>query len=119
MAEGVDTSSYLKPAALPAQKSLLDQIGQFQQLDSNKQTIEKQKLDLVNQRFKELAKGFVGLIADKDLNADKVKNYVDNQVKLGYIPPEMAQVTISQLPANGDANVIRKHLEQNYNLKLP
>lgn len=112
MAEGVDTSSYLKPAALPAQKSLLDQVGQFQQLDSNKQTIEKQKLDLVNQRFKELAKGFVGLIADKDLNADKVKNYVDNQVKLGYIPPEMAQVTISQLPANGDANVIRKHLEQ-------
>lgn len=112
MAEGVDTSSYLKPAALPAQKSLLDQVGQFQQLDSNKQTIEKQKLDLVNQRFKELAKGFTGLIADKDLNADKVKSYVDNQVKLGYIPPEMAQVTISQLPANGDANTIRKHLEQ-------
>lgn len=112
MAEGVDTSSYLKPAALPQQKSLLDQVGQFQQLESGKNVIEKQKLDLVNQRFTELSKGFVNLIADKDLNADKVKSYVDNQVKLGYIPPEMAQVTISQLPANGDANTIRKHLEQ-------
>lgn len=113
MAEGVDTSSYLKPAALPAQKSLLDQVGQFQQLDSNKQTIEKQKLDLVNQRFKELSKGFVGLIADKDLNEDKIRKYVTDQVKLGYIPPEMAAQTISQLPLNADANTLRKHLEMN------
>lgn len=111
MAE-VDTSSYLRPAALPQQKSLLDQVGQFQQLESGQQTIEKQKLDLVNTRFKELAKGFVGLIADKDLTTDKVKSYVDNQVKLGYIPPEMAQVTISQLPANADSATLKKHLEQ-------
>lgn len=108
----VDTSSYLKPAALPQQKSLLDQVGQFQQLESIRNVIEKQKLDLVNQRFKELSKGFVGLIADKDLTADKVKSYVDNQVKLGYIPPEMAQVTISQLPANADSATLKKHLEQ-------
>lgn len=110
MAE-INTDSYLKPAALPQQKSLLDQVGQFQQLESGQQTIEKQKLDLVNQRFKELSKGFVGLIADKDLNEDKVRNYVTSQVKLGYIPPEMAAQTISQLPPNADANTLRKHLE--------
>lgn len=112
MAE-VDTSSYLKPAALPQQKSLLDQVGQFQQLESNRNVIEKQKLDLVNQRFKELSKGFVGLIADKDLNEDKIRKYVTDQVKLGYIPPEMAAQTISQLPLNADANTLRKHLEMN------
>lgn len=112
MAE-VDTSSYVKPAALPQQKSLLDQVGQFQQLESNRNVIEKQKLDLVNQRFKELSKGFVGLIADKDLNEDKIRKYVTDQVKLGYIPPEMAAQTISQLPLNADANTLRKHLEMN------
>lgn len=112
MAE-VDVSTYQKPAALPQQKSLLDQVGQFQQLESGKNIIEKQKLDLVNQRFKELSKGFVGLIADKDLNEDKVRNYITDQVKLGYIPPEMAAQTISQLPLNADANTLRKHLEMN------
>jgi len=102
MAE-INTDSYLKPAALPQQKSLLDQVGQFQQLEAGKNVIEKQKLDLVNQRFKELSKGFVGLIADKDLNEDKVRNYITDQVKLGYIPAEMAAHTISQLPPNADA----------------
>jgi len=109
MAE-VDTSSYPKPAALPAQRSLLDQVGQFQQLESGKNTIEKQKLDLVNQRFSEMAKGFTGLIADKDLNEDKVRQYVTNQVKLGYVPADMAAKTISQLPPNADANTLRQHL---------
>ena len=108
-----DTSSYLKPAPLPAQKSLLDQVQQYQAIDSGYNTIEKQKLDLVNQRFKELSKGFVGLIADKDLNEDKIRKYVTDQVKLGYIPPEMAAQTISQLPLNADANTLRKHLEMN------
>lgn len=112
MAE-INTDSYLKPAALPQQKSLLDQVGQFQQLEAGKNVIEKQKLDLVNQRFKELSKGFVGLIADKDLNEDKIRKYVTDQVKLGYIPPEMAAQTISQLPLNADANTLRKHLEMN------
>ena len=112
MAE-VDVSTYQKPAALPQQKSLLDQVGQFQQLESGKNIIEKQKLDLVNQRFKELSKGFIGLIADKDLNEDKVRNYITDQVKLGYIPAEMAAHTISQLPPNADAATLRKHLELN------
>ena len=108
-----DTSSYLKPAPLPAQKSLLDQVQQYQAIDSGYNTIEKQKLDLFNQRFKELSKGFDGLIADKDLNEDKIRKYVTDQVKLGYIPPEMAAQTISQLPLNADANTLRKHLEMN------
>jgi hypothetical protein len=101
MAE-VDTSSYSKAAA-PV--NTLDQMQKYggleqqkQSIESNKLTIDKQKLDLVNQRFGEMAKGFTGLIAKPDLSEDDVRQYVQNQVKLGYVPPEMAAQTISTLP---------------------
>lgn len=106
----VDTSSYPKPPAMPAQKTLLDQVGQYQQLEAGKNHIEKQKLDLVNQRFSELSKGFTGLIADPQLTEDKVRKYIEDQVKLGYIPAEMAAQTISQLPPNADSKVLKDHL---------
>lgn len=106
----IDISSYPKPAAAPAQKSLLDQVQQYQQLEAGKNVIDKQKLDLVNQRFGEMAKGFTGLIADKDLTEDKVRNYIENQVKLGYVPAEMAAQTISQLPPKADSNTLKQHL---------
>jgi hypothetical protein len=103
MAE-VDTSSYPK-ATLPTQKSALEQAQQIgnlqqqsQQIQSGGLTIEKQKLDLVNQRFGEMAKGFSSLIADPNLNNDTFRKYVQNQVKLGYIPPEMAATTLSIAP---------------------
>jgi len=77
MAE-VNTDSYLKPAALPQQKSLLDQVGQFQQLESGKNVIEKQKLDLVNQRFKELSK-----VIDLPLESSTSKLYL-SPTKVGW-----------------------------------
>lgn len=101
MAE-IDTSSYPKAAA-PV--NALDQMQKYgnlqqqkQQIESGALTIDKQKLDLVNQRFGEMAKGFTALMAKPDLSEDDVKNYVQNQVKLGYVPPEMAAQTISTLP---------------------
>jgi hypothetical protein len=104
MAE-VDTSSYPRAAALPAQKSALDQAQQFgalqqqqQSIQSGALTIDKQKLDLVNQRFAEMSKGFVGLMAKPDLTQDDVRKYVQTQVKLGYVPPDMAATTLSELP---------------------
>lgn len=103
MAE-IDTSSYPR-ATLPTQKSALEQAQQIgnlqqqsQQIQSGGLTIEKQKLDLVNQRFGEMAKGFSSLIADPNLNNDTFRKYVQNQVKLGYIPPEMAATTLSIAP---------------------
>lgn len=104
MAE-VDTSSYPKAGALPAQKSVLDQAQQYgtlqqqqQQIQSNSLGIEKQKLDLVNQRFGEMAKGFSSLIAKPDLNLDDIRRYTNTQVKLGYVPADMAATTLSELP---------------------
>lgn len=87
-------------------------------LESQQLGIDKQKLDLVNQRFGEMAKGFTALINDPEVNPDKVSQYVTNQVKLGYIPAEMAAQTLSQLPPTQGmppqqaSQVIRKHLEQ-------
>lgn len=114
MAE-VDTSSYPR-ATLPVQKSALDQAQQMgtmqqqqQSIESGKLTIDKQKLDLVNQRFGEMAKGFTALIADKDLNNDKFRKYVQDQVKLGYINPEMASVTLSNAPQ--DPTQLRGYLQ--------
>lgn len=101
MAE-IDTSSYPKPVAPPNALDQMQKYGalqqQQQQIQSGALTIDKQKLDLVNQRFGEMAKGFTALIAKPDLNEDDVRTYVQNQVKLGYVPPEMAAQTISTLP---------------------
>lgn len=101
MAE-VDTSSYPKATAPVSLLDNVQKLGALQQqqqsIQSGALTIDKQKLDLVNQRFGEMAKGFTQLINDKDLNEDKVRSYVTNQVKLGYVPPEMAAQTISMLP---------------------
>jgi hypothetical protein len=101
MAE-VDISSYPKPSAPVPLIDQVQKLGalqqQQQQIESGGLTIEKQKLDLVNQRFGEMAKGFTSLIAKPDLNEDDVRKYVQNQVKLGYVPPEMAAQTISTLP---------------------
>jgi hypothetical protein len=101
MAE-VDTSSYPKPTD---PKPLLDQVQQLGSIQQQKQsiesgalTIDKQKLDLINQRFGEMAKGFTQLINKPDLKEDDVRNYVTNQVKLGYVPAEMAAQTINSLP---------------------
>lgn len=105
MAE-VDTSSYPR-ASLPVQKSALDQVQQLgtmqqqqQQIQSGGLTIEKQKLDLVNQRFGEMAKGFTALLADPSLDSNKFRKYVQDQVKLGYVPPEMAATTLSNAPTD-------------------
>src|SRR5437899_4097095 len=97
MADGlaIDTSSYPKPVAPP---NALDTLGKVTAIQQGQLGIEKQKLDLVNQRFGEMAKGFTALINQPDLNEDNVRRYVTNQVKLGYITPDMAAQTISQLP---------------------
>jgi hypothetical protein len=121
MAE-IDTSSYPKPQA---PTNLIDQVQklgglqqQKQQIESNALSIDKQKLDLVNQRFGEMSKGFTALIADPSVDEDKIRKYVQNQVKLGYVPPEMAAQTLSTLPPTQGmlpaqaSKVLKQSLEQ-------
>ena len=117
MPEGFSTDSYPK-AALPV--SPLDTVeklgriqmipGQLQQqqqsLQSNALTIDKQKLDLVNQRFGEFSKGLTALINKPDLTPDDIQKFTTTNVKLGYIPAEMGATFQTSMPApqsfNGD-----------------
>lgn len=123
MADGfsIDTSSYPKPVA-PANP--LDTVGKVidiqrgqQALQSGALGIDKQKLDLVNQRFGEVAKTMTALINQPDLDETKVRQNFQNNVKLGYMTPEMAATAISQLPPTQGlkpqeaAATLKQHLE--------
>jgi hypothetical protein len=117
----VDTSSYTKPVAPPNPLDTVSKVIGIQQGQQNLQsgalTIDKQKLDLVNQRFGEVAKGLTALATDPNVDENKVRQYFQNQVKLGYMPPEMAATAISQLPPTQGlkpqeaAAAIKQHLE--------
>lgn len=114
MAE-VDTSSYLKPSAPVNALDQAAKLGslqqQQQQIQSGALTIDKQKLDLVNQRFGELAKTFIGLMQKPDLSSNDVNQHIDNQVKIGYITPEMGAQIKTQMPADGNPEKIRAKLK--------
>lgn len=49
-----DGSSYLKPAALPAQKSLLDQVGQYQDIAAKKQQYDRGDIALSQDKLKQI-----------------------------------------------------------------
>ena len=90
-----DFSSYPKPTQ---PKSLMDNLKDINTVEQQELGIDKQKLDLVNQRFGYLAKGLTSLSADPQLNEDKIRKYATDMVKLGYIPNDMAAKFINSLP---------------------
>lgn len=103
MAE-VDTSSYPKPPALPAQRSALEvakDLGglkqQQQQIESGALTINKQKLDQTNQAlgYMTRAMGSLGPNATKE-------QYLAvgmNAVKMGLVPENMLHIYEERLKA--------------------
>ena len=106
MADGlsIDTSSYPKPQPV-APTNPLDTMGKVidiqrgqQALQSGGLTIDKQKLDLVNQRFDTMVKDFTALMGRPDLNEDQIRKRIQTDVKLGIVTPEMAGTFITQLP---------------------
>lgn len=97
MAE-IDTSSYPKPAALPAQKTFLETAGQFQQLERGHVGLQKEKLALVNQRYGILLNELNSL--GPDATPDQLRMTAQNAVKMGLIPAEMATQFIGQIPTN-------------------
>lgn len=105
----VDTSSYLKVQPQPA---LLDNVQKYQQIQSNGLGIDKQKLDLVNQRVSTMAKQFTGLANKPDLNEDDIRQQIQQDVQFGLVTPEMAATAISQIPAKATPQQLKAHLEQ-------
>lgn len=101
MAE-VDTSSYPKPVA---PKSFVEQVQGFNQLDLQERaikqadlTIEKQKLELMKQRFGELNSQLTGLLNKPDLSQEDLVQAAQRNVKLGFMPADQAAAFISTIP---------------------
>ncbi len=91
----IDTSSYPKSVAPP---NALDTLGKVQSIQSGALTIDKQKLDLINQRYEDMSRGLAGIATDPNFNEDKLRQFFTNQVKMQRMPAEMAAQTISSLP---------------------
>lgn len=100
MAE-INTDSYIKPPALPAQKSLLDQVGQYQQLESNSLTISKQKLDQVNQQFGLMNQELSGL-ADGNPTKEEAEKRLTTFAKTYGFKPEVTNHMLNELHASPD-----------------
>lgn len=105
MAE-VDTSSYLKPAALPVQKSPLDiaqQLGglqvQQQQIQQNAIGIDQNKLNLINQKYKIVSQKLMSLVNKPDLTADDIVKESQDALKEGLSSPELHAQFISEIPS--------------------
>ncbi len=97
----IDTSSYQKPAALPVQKSLLDNINQFQQTESNNLNINQQKLNQANQALGYMTRAMGSL--GPDATKEQYLAVGQNAVKMGLVPPNMLSAYTDRLAAAPDA----------------
>lgn len=97
MAE-IDTSSYPHPAALPTQKGILDQIGDYQKIQSNNLTIDKQRLDLANQHYEYLIREITSL--GPNPTKEEVVKVGQDAVKQGLVQPDMYSNWIGAMPTD-------------------
>lgn len=100
----VDTSSYLKPAQLPAAKSVLDQVKDYgaiqqqqQQIESGGLTINKQKLDLANQGLQYMTRAMGSL--GPDATKEQYLAVGKNAVRMGLVPGDMLHIYEDRLKA--------------------
>lgn len=91
MAE-VDTSSYPKPPALPAEKSLLDQVGQYQQLESQKVGIDQQKLNLINQHSELMTNDLASFANDPQATKEEVLKRMHARADAFGMPPQVRKM---------------------------
>ena len=96
MAE-ISTDSYPKPPALPAQKTLLDQVGQYQNLEHGKLAIEHSKLKLMNDRWGIINKELSTMANDPTVTPERVAERVNNLSKMGLIPPQQVGTFLSTI----------------------
>ena len=97
----IDTSSYQKPAALPVQKSLLDQVQQYQQIDSTQLAQQQSKLNQANQALGYMTRAMGSL--GPDATKEQYLAVGQNAVKMGLVPPQMLNSYVERLQAAPDA----------------
>ena len=97
MPDGFSTDSYPKPPVLPAQKSLLDQAQQFQQLDQGQLAINQAKLNQANQALGYMTRAMGSL--GPDASKDDYLAVGQNAVKMGLVPANMLSAYTQRLQA--------------------
>lgn len=108
MAE-VDTSSYPKAPALPAQKSLLDQVGQFQQLEQGNVNLQRSgialsqdKLKQINDQFGLMSQELSTLANDPSITKDQATKRLTTFANTFGFKPEVTNHMLTELNAAPD-----------------
>lgn len=94
LSSSVDVSSYRQPQAT----SFVDSLKGWQGVESNKLTIDKQKLDLVNQNYGHLIRELTSL--GPNPTPDAIQQAATNAVKLKLVTPEMASTFVGGIPTD-------------------
>lgn len=101
MPDGIDVSSYNR-APLPTALDTVQKLGnlqqQKQQIESGALTIDKQKLDLINQHYGYLIRELNSLPPEAD--AKQLSDVAINASKMGLLKPEMVAQFIRQIPTD-------------------
>jgi hypothetical protein len=120
MAE-VDTSSYLKPTN-PVPKGALDQLQDYQKVESNRIGIDQQKLKLANDHWSLANEALGKLIYDPELNASKIQDKAQELLKLGVMTPDHFSEFVSRIPGSyqlqKDPQALQKYLATTRNQGL-
>lgn len=105
----VDTSSYLKPAALPAQKSLLDQVGQYQDIQSKDISISQQKLKQINDQFSLVNNELSTLANDPNVTKDQARKRLTTFANTFDFKSEVTNHMLGELDASPDVQSFAKN----------
>lgn len=108
MADGVDTSSYPKPPALPTQKGVLDQVKDYQQVESSNIAISQAKLKQVNDQFNLMNSELAILANDPSVTKEQAAQRLLNISNTFGFKPEITQHMLGELRAAPDVPTFAK-----------
>lgn len=95
----VDTSSYPKPAALPVQKSVMDQIKGYGELEQQKLSIDAAKLKQINDQFGLMNAELSTLANDPSITKDVATKRLQTLSTTFGLKPEITKHMMDELNA--------------------
>lgn len=108
MAE-VDTSSYPKPAALPVQKSMLDQAQQYGAIEQQRISIDQAKLKQINDQFQIMNGELSTLANDPSITKEQAANRLLTITKTFNFPPQITKHMMDELNTAKDVPSFAKN----------
>lgn len=87
----VDTSSYVKPGALPVQKSMLEQAKQYGDMEQQKLSIDRNKLAYYNEQYQVMTDELSSLANDKNTTPQEVVTRLERRLKAINAQPKVIE----------------------------